>query len=178
MNSVRLQPMALGAVMVAILLLLQGCASTSRSETQPGATGTTTQPAPATPPRASALDIERQWLQSWFDGTPVRIAQQGADAVSIDVPLEFSFEAGRSKVEAPLAAVLDKLSESLRRRPKLQLQRIAAPGDASTHSPLAEQRAHQVRRQLLSKGVPAWQLGPPTVSTDKAVQLRIAVVAP
>ena len=64
----------------------------------------------ATPP----LVVERQWLQSWFNGTPVRIAQQGSGPVDIAVPQAFCFDTGRSSVKPPLAAVLDKLNNRIK----------------------------------------------------------------
>jgi len=117
--------------------------------------------------------VERQWLQSWFSGTPVVIVQRSDGPVSVDVPLEFCFDSGRSNVKPPLAVVLDKVAESLRRTPQARLQLVAAPGDTAAASPLARQRAGQVRRQLHSRGVPEAQLGNPTATTAAAVQLRI-----
>ena len=46
-----------------------------------------------------ALAVERQWLQSWFKGTPVRIEQRSESAFSIEVPRDFCFDAGRSAVK-------------------------------------------------------------------------------
>ena len=158
----------------AVVLALCGCA-------------TAPQPAvpvePATPPvsaerRASALAVERKWLQSWFDGTPVLIGQRNDGAVSVDVPREFCFDAGRSIVKAPLAAVLDKVAESLRRNGWARLPLVAAPADAAATSPLAQQRATQVRKHLISRGVPAARLGNPTATTAAAVQLRIEAASP
>ena len=154
----------LGSI-VAVAVALFGCA-----------TAPTTGPAP--PPtsaarRVSPLDTERQWLQSWFSGTPVLIAQHDDTLLSVDVPLEFCFEMGRSNVKPPLGVVLDKVAESLRRNPLVRLQLLAAPGDATRTSPLAEQRAGQVRKRLLTRGVPAAQLGNPTTTVAAAVQLRM-----
>ena len=58
--------------------------------------------APAPPPTAaqqrtaaaSTLAVERQWLASWFKGTPVVVAQRPDGAVVVDVPREFCFEPG------------------------------------------------------------------------------------
>jgi outer membrane protein OmpA-like peptidoglycan-associated protein len=112
-------------------------------------------------------------LQSWFSGTPVLIAQRDDGPLSVDVPLEFCFDMGRSDIKPPLGVVLDKVAESLRRTPKARLQLVAAPGDTVAASPLAKQRAAQVRKHLLSRGVPAAHLGYPTASTVAAVQLRM-----
>lgn len=127
---------------------------------------------------SASLSTERKWLQSWFDGTPVRIAQRGADAVSVDIPREFCFDPGRSTVKPALGTVLDKVAESLLRVPAARLQLLAAPGDDATPSPLARQRASRVRAYLLSNGAPASQLGPETTTAAPAVQLRMELAAP
>lgn len=130
------------------------------------------------PQGASALAIERQWLQSWFEGTPVLIVQRTETSLSVDVPREFCFDAGRSQVKPALAAVLDKVAESLRRKTQARLQQVAAPGDAGSASPLAQQRAAQVRSYLIAHGVPASRVGPPTVTPGTAVLLRMELAAP
>jgi outer membrane protein OmpA-like peptidoglycan-associated protein len=139
-------------------LVLQGCASK--------------QGAPATPAAGSTLAAERQWLQSWFEGTPVVIAQRDDDVLTIDVPREFSFDKGYSTVKPPLAKVLDKVADSLRRTPQIRLQ-VAAPDDTGAATALARQRAAQVRHQLLVRSVPAARMGRPTVTTAPAVQVRM-----
>lgn len=152
------------AVLAGLALVLQACTSPPRI----GAG------AAADPPGA-ALAVERRWLQSWFDGTPVFITQRSDGAVRVEVPLEFCFKAGSSRIQPALAAVLDKVAESLRRTPAARLALLAAPGDGAQASGLAAQRAARVRRHLLSRGVPALRLADPTVTTTAAVQLRMAV---
>jgi len=161
-------------------LLLQACGTTPKPPESPVAVPPVqaAPPAPAPAPRASSLAVERQWLQSWFKGTPVRIVQHSDGDVSVDVPREFCFEAGQSKVLPPLAAVLDKVSQSLRRTPGARLELLAAPSDQATGTALAMQRAKQLRGHLLGKGVPGAQLGEPSVATVPAVQLRLALAAP
>jgi outer membrane protein OmpA-like peptidoglycan-associated protein len=123
--------------------------------------------------------VERQWLQSWFEGTPVRIVQTSETAFSIDVPRDYCFDAGRSVIKPPLAAVLDKLAQSLQRKPAARVDLLTAPGDAAAaNSPLAQQRADAVRKHLIGRGVSSAQLGPPTASAVPAVQLRIGWVSP
>ena len=123
----------------------------------------------------AALAVERQWLQSWFEGTPVVIAQRPDGTVTVQVPREFSFDPGRSRVKPALAAVLDKVAESLRRRPRTHLALLAAPGDTADTAPLAAQRALKVRSHLLSRGVPAARIGKPTATATAAVQLQIGI---
>jgi outer membrane protein OmpA-like peptidoglycan-associated protein len=170
--------MARLASMLALLLWLHGCGTSPRSPAPPAAAaGPGSAPAPAAA-SGSTLSVESQWLKSWFEGTPVVIEQSSAGALSIDVPREFSFDTGQSKVKPPLAAVLEKVSQSLRRTPAARVELLAAPADGTSASPLAQQRANQVRSQLLARGVPASQLGKATATTAAAVQLRIELVSP
>jgi len=160
---------------LACLLAVQGCATpASGTATAPAATSAERDSAAA---RRSALAVERQGLQSWLKDTPVRIEQRGADVFSIEVPREFSFDTGRSVVKPPLGAVLDKLAQSLQRKPMARVELLAAHGDAGAASPLALQRAGNMRKHLLARGVTLEQLGPPTAAPLAAVQLRVGLVA-
>ena len=153
--------------------LVAGCASTT----------TTAPPAgPATPATrtqvAEALAVERQWLGSWFKDTPVKVAQRGDGAVSVEVPREFSFDAGKSGVKPALAAVLDKVAESLRRVPQAQVALLAAPDDGEVATALAMQRAERIRDHLRSRGVAASRLGRPSAAATASVQLRLTAAPP
>jgi outer membrane protein OmpA-like peptidoglycan-associated protein len=125
----------------------------------------------------TAMAIERQWLQSWFEGTPVEIAQRSDGALTVEVPREFCFDRGRTVVKPALGAVLDKVAESLRRRPASVLRLLAAPDDGDAITALATQRALQVQRHLRGRGVPAARLAAPMASMTAAVQLRIEAAA-
>lgn len=130
------------------------------------------------PAAPAALAPERQWLQSWFKGTPVVIAQRADGDVVVDVPLAFCFDAGRSEVKPALAAVLDKVAESLRRVPRARLPLVAAPGDvggAAAAPGIALERAARVHRHLVSRGVAAARLGKPVAAGAAAVQLRMEI---
>lgn len=172
-------------------LLLAGCAGVSRSpqRAQPATAepqGLTPTPAPtasAADQRAAApaaLSAQRKWLQSLFAGTPVRITQTRDGPVAVDVPREFCFEPGQSAIKPPLAAVLDKVSQSMRRAPLARLTLLAAPGDAGSAGspPLAQQRAAQLQKHLLSRGVAATRIGNATATTVAAVQLRLEAAGP
>ena len=126
---------------------------------------------------AEALTVERQWLQSWFQGTPVVIAQRIDGGLDIDVPGDFCFEPGRSKVLPALGAVLDKVAESLRRAPRVQVVLLAAPGDGVGTSPLATQRADQIAAGLRARGVAAARLAKPTAAALPAARLRLQTPA-
>ena len=175
----------------ALSAALAGCASSSPSRN--GAPGAATPvpglPAPATPPTpqtpaeqrtalAAELTVEQQWLDSYFHGTPVQIRQRDDGALWVDVPREFCFDAGRSNVKPPLAAVLDKVAESLRRRPGAVVTLLTAPDDKPGSTPLALQRATSVQKHLRDRGVPAGRLSEPkAAAAGTAVQLRIAAAA-
>jgi outer membrane protein OmpA-like peptidoglycan-associated protein len=165
----------------ALALLVAGCSTTSpppagarSSAPKPGA-----QSAPAGSPKAPvSLDVERQWLQDWFKGTPVVIAQAANGDLDIAVPRAYCFDAGRSVIKPALGAVLDKVAESLRRQGDARLVLIAAPGDAAAAPALASERAARVRLHVRNRGVPESRLGPPARADGAAVQLRMRLPQP
>jgi len=177
-----------------VALSLCGCASnppssSSSSSAAPSSSATTAAaPAPAAsaPPTpaqqrtaaASTLAVERQWLASWFKGTPVVVAQRPDGAVVVDVPREFCFDPGHDAVKPALAAVLDKVAQSLRRTPTAELHLIAAPADASGVATFGVQRATRVYDYLRSRGVATGRLAKPSAATGAAVQLRMEIPSP
>jgi outer membrane protein OmpA-like peptidoglycan-associated protein len=166
-----------------VALALFGCASVTPPPA-PSATSAASPP-PVAPSAAeqktefaAALAVERKWLASWFEKTPVVIGQRSDGAVTIDVPRDFCFEPGRSAIKPALAAVLDKVAESMRRVPGAQLPLLAAPDDATGTAKPALQRSTEIRDHLRGRGVAATRLGKPSVTTAAAVQLRIEAAAP
>jgi outer membrane protein OmpA-like peptidoglycan-associated protein len=170
--------------------MLTACAGLQPSQPT-DATETTAPPAPAPQTPANqraatpaALTVERQWLLSWFKGTPVVIEATDNDGTGVQVPLEFSFKSGGAAVQPALVAVLDKVAESLRRVPSSALVRVSAPGDGTGASSssrdvtLALERAAAMRQHLRSRGVPAARLAQPSAATGGAVLLRIDAVLP
>ena len=107
----------------------------------------------------------------------MRIAQRGDGAVSVEVPREYSFDPGKSSVKPALAAVLDKVAESLRRASQAQVALLAAPDDAEVTTPLALQRAERLREHLRSRGVAEARLGKPSPAASTTVNLRL-IAAP
>ena len=72
------------------------------------------------------------------------------------MPREFCFDPGHDAVKPALAAVLDKVAQSLRRTPIAELHLIAAPGRCRTAAPtLGVQRATRVYDYLRARGVAA-----------------------
>ena len=164
-------------LLVLLLAVVVGCTSTPPSSTTSSpASAPTPAPAPTPDQRAAApahLAAERQWLTSWFKGTPVKIRQVDENAIAIDVPREFCFDQGASKVKPALGAVLDKMTQSLQRVPIAQVTLIAAPADAQANNELALKRAAQVQQHLRNAGVRADRLGKPSVASGPVVQLRM-----
>ncbi|KPF61562.1 hypothetical protein D621_00430 [beta proteobacterium AAP51] len=173
--EMRLAATRRAALMGAAAILLQACASgPPQAPARPAAPGGPAAPPPdaaATARSHRVMSTERDWLRSWFEGTPVAIQQQPEGALSVEVPLAYSFDARRSTVKPALAAVLDKLAESLRRT-GARLPVLAAPADPASPPQLALQRATAVRAHLLSRGVHVSQLGTPAATQAAAVQLR------
>ena len=179
-----------GTLPLVLALSLCGCVSSPPSTSSASLVG----PSPAEPPAASAppptaaqqrtaaastLAVERQWLASWFKGTPVVIAQRPDGAVVVDVPREFCFDPGHDAIKPALAAVLDKVAQSLRRTPIAELHLIAAPADANGPAALAVQRAAKVADYLRSRGgVAAGRLAKPSAASGSAVQLRMEAPSP
>lgn len=163
------------AGLLPVLAALGACAS-GPAPSPPGATpareGTgAVEASPSAAAKPASLSVERDWLRTWFEGTPVVIDQRGEGPLSVQVPLAFSFEPKRATVKPALAAVLDKLAQSLRRT-RAVLPLVAAPTDPAGSPALAVQRATAVRAHLLARGVPLAQLGNPAAAGGENVQLR------
>lgn len=162
---------------VVVPLVLCGCQTVAPPAVATASSGAASAAAPTTAQRrsnaAAALGVERGWLAAWFRGTPVLIAQRGDGAVTVEVPREFCFEPGDSRIKPALAAVLGKVADSMRRLPAARLPLLAAPPDPGAAETLALQRALKVRDYLLARGVAAARLGPPAAAGGSAVQLRM-----
>jgi outer membrane protein OmpA-like peptidoglycan-associated protein len=173
MTAPCITPIARTLPATATLLVAAGLSACAGSPTRAPATAPVATAAEQRAATPATLAVERQWLQSWFKGTPVVIAQRNEGTLSIEVPRDFCFDPGRSNVKPALAAVLDKLAESLRRVSITRLTLIAAPEDATAATPLGLERATQVQKQLQSRGVSTSRLAKPSVATAASVQLRM-----
>lgn len=170
-----------------VVLALGGCASGPPStatvpftSAAPDPAALTAAPTPAEQRTAAAstLSVERQWLGSWFKGTPVVVAQRPSGSVVVEVPREFCFDPGKDVVKPALAAVLDKVAQSMRRMAIAEIHQIAAPGDASGGAALGVRRATRVYEYLRSRGVSEARLAKPSVTSGTAVQLLMEAASP
>lgn len=155
-------------------LLLAGCESGPPVRDAPiGAPRSAADQRAALP---AALATEQQWLASWFKDTPVQIRLQADGSVQVEVPLEFSFDAGRSTVKPALAAVLDKFAQSARRVSGSRVT-LAAPADAATPAAgvqaLVTQRVARIRERLTSRGVLHTLVATRAETTADVVRLRL-----
>jgi outer membrane protein OmpA-like peptidoglycan-associated protein len=160
--------MAARVGLAAVALLIGACSTTGpgpyggpiEPPAVPGApAGTppaTTPGSPATP-AATPLVTEQRYFEEWFRGTPVVIAalpQATQPTLQLDVPLAHSFEAGKADIKPALAAVLERVAESLRRQVGARVS-VAAPADPGGQAGLAQQRAERVREHLVSRRIAA-----------------------
>jgi len=149
----------------AVIVLIAGCktappsptaASGSAAPAASGSQASARQPTPSPATKAAAtkahLAIEKLRLAELFRGTPVLFVLQPDGSMRVDVPLNFSFDAGKSVVKPPLAAVLDRVAAG-------QLQEVTqivvrAPTDAAAKSPtLLGERGASVRDYLVAHGL-------------------------
>lgn len=160
------------ATSIAMAALAAGCATAPSA----GPSGGDASPA-ARSAAPSPLATEQRFLEDWFKGTPVVIALQGSGPLVVEVPLLHSFDRGAVVPKPALAAVLDRVAESLRRQPGTRVGVIVAadPGAAASQS---LSRMTKVREHLVARGVAATRVvlqAPGTPTTG--AQLRITLVA-
>jgi outer membrane protein OmpA-like peptidoglycan-associated protein len=130
--------------------------------------------APADPP----LLAEQRWLTQWFVGTPVLIAMQGDGSLRVEVPLEFSFDAGSALIKPALAAVLDRVATSTRRVDGRLLIETPADADAANAQRLSLDRATSLRQHLVVRGVGPQHINDAPPTRGNAVALHLSLPAP
>lgn len=134
-------PWLLVALLIATAALLGAC----------GTSPTSTVPAKGASAPRPTLAQERQRIADLFQGTPVTLAIDGDGSLRAEVPLKFSFDAGRAVVKPPLGALLDRLVGSPATRGVSWV--VAAPGDPkSKGNTLALERAASTRDYLVGRG--------------------------
>lgn len=139
-----------------VMGLIAGCstvpsAPASTSTPLPRATPVPA-PASASPATKANLVIEKLRLSELFRGTPVVISLQPDGSLRVDVPLQFSFDAGKVAVKPPLAAVLDRVATG--QRNELTRVVLSAPSDLGAKgADLPGERAVSVRNYLVAHGL-------------------------
>ena len=166
------------------ITLVAGCQTTQPSKP------TASAPAPSSPmqPRQPApnpatksastkanLAIEKLRLAELFRGTPVLFALQPDGSMRADVPLQFSFDAGKAVVKPPLAAVLDRIAAGQRDESTRVV--VHAPADAAAKA-LAGERATSMRDHLVARGLADARVGVAAPVGATVVRIIVADAAP
>ena len=95
------------------------------------------------------------------------------------MPRAFCFDPGQDTIKPALAAVLDKVAQSMRRTAIAEVHLIAAPTDAGGGAAaLGVRRATRVYEFLRARGIPEARLTKPTSTGGTALQLRIEAASP
>ena len=116
-----------------------------------GTSPTSTAPAKGASAPKPTLAQERRRIADLFEGTPVVLVIDSDGSLRAEVPLKFSFDAGRAVVKPPLGALLDRLAGSPATRGGSWV--VAAPGDPkSKGNTLALERAASTRDYLVGRG--------------------------
>ena len=161
---------------VLILAGLQACRTTqppAPTTPAPEAPEITVPPParPAMPPDAP-LAAEARWLGELFAGTPVQVSGEHDGSVRLAVPMKYAFDAPSAATpKPPLQAVLDKLSQSLKRQPTAKLQAAPPAGTGSA------ERLAAIRSHLAGKGVPSWRVAATSPAGGDQVLLRLVAPA-
>jgi len=147
----------------AAIVLIAGCQSTPPAKPAPaGVPMPQSPPGQARPPPPNAatraastkanLAIEKLRLAELFRGTPVLFALQPDGSLRVEVPLQFSFDAGKAVVKPPLAAVLDRIATGqLNEATQIVL---SAPSDpAAKDASLVGARSASARDHLIGRGI-------------------------
>lgn len=143
-----------------VIVLIAGCQSAPTSSAPGGPAAAPSQAAaqkPVNPATRAAsakahLAIEKLRLAELFRGTPVLFVLQPDGSLRVDVPLNFSFDAGKAVVKPPLAAVLDRIAAG-------QLQEVTqvvirAPADAGAQgAAMVAERAASIRNHFVAHGI-------------------------
>ena len=150
----------------------------------------TSAPPPAAPPpqqptvnaatQAAAtkahLASEKARLAALFRGTPVVFSLQPDGSMRVDVPLQYSFDAGRAAVKPPLAAVLDRIVTG--QRNELTRVAVSAPGDAAAPSPaLGNERSASLRDYCIAHGFPADRVSVAPNRAEASVRILVTDMA-
>ena len=129
----------------------------------------------ATPEAYAASQLEElaDALSRELRGTPVEVQRADPNLLRVAVPANYCFDAGRSSVKQPLAAVLDRMAAQLKLKPDLEVV-LAGPADARDSDVLlAQDRAAAARDYLISRGVSAARFAVLDRPTIAGLEIRI-----
>ena len=134
-------------------------------------------PDPNTQPEAFAsyqLEEMAHAMDEDLRGTPVEVLRTEPNVLRVAVPANYCFDAGRSAVKQPLAAVLDRMAAQLKLKTTLQVV-VVGPSDAGDSNALrALDRAAAARDYLISRGVPAARFSVLNQSSPAGLEIRVA----
>ena len=134
-------------------------------------------PDPNTQPEAFAsyqLEEVAHAMDEELRGTPVEVSRPEPNVLRIAVPANYCFDAGRSAVKQPLAAVLDRMAVQLKQKATLQVV-VVGPSDAGDSNALrALDRAAAARDYLIARGVPAARFSVLNQSSAGGMEIRVA----
>ncbi len=153
-----------------------GSGSTATPPPTPGGTtpiGGEVSPGAAPPITTPPIVTERRWLEEWFGKTPVVISQPSDNALQLSVPMVNSFEPGQLVPRAALAAVLDRLADSLRRQPNTRLVVVAAPDVAASPAQAATRAQRMVEHLIARRVMPQRITTPRTGASGAPVLLQL-----
>ncbi|MGA0612139.1 hypothetical protein [Caldimonas sp. KR1-144] len=165
------------ALVTVSALWLAACATAPSPK--PGTPGAPA-PTPSTSPfgglfgygLSPALEAQRKRLKDALGGTPVVIEAMSDKTLRVEVPMKFSFDAGRASVKPALAAALDQLAIGFKPYAASTELRIGAPADETGPAALGDQRAAAVKQHLLVKGI----VGSRIVSAARGTAFGVEIV--
>lgn len=135
-------------------------------------------PDPTTQPEAFAsyqLEEMAYAMDEDLRGTPVEVSRAEPNVLRVAVPANYCFDAGRSAVKQPLAAVLDRVAAQLKLKTTLQVVMVG-PSDAGDSNALrALDRAAAARDYLIARGVPAARFAVLNQASPTGLEIRVAV---
>jgi outer membrane protein OmpA-like peptidoglycan-associated protein len=134
-------------------------------------------PDPNTQPEAFAsyqLEEMAHAMDEDLRGTPVEVSRTEPNVLRVAVPANYCFDAGRSAVKQPLAAVLDRVAAQLKLKATLQVV-VVGPSDAGDNNALrALDRAAAARDYLIARGVPAARFAVLNQASPAGLEIRVA----
>jgi outer membrane protein OmpA-like peptidoglycan-associated protein len=171
------KPLRRFACPISILSLgtLAGCGTTQSVPSAPEAASASSSAPSSTPSKPTLLEEQRR-LAGLFRGTPVVFSMQTDGGLRVEIPTQFCFDEGQTKVKPPLAAVLDRLARS--QANETTHVAVAAPVDPTAkNQALGVDRAVSVRKYLVAHGIAETRFVAVTVTSNGSLRIIVANVA-